>query len=60
VCGGYPVLSTDEAMTITLTGHRSGLDFSVSPLTDAAASALATAATANRAATVLKTTRLRR
>jgi serine protease len=60
VCGGYPVLSTDEAMTITLTGHRSGLDFSVSPLTDAAASALASAATANRAATVLKTTRLRR
>lgn len=60
VCGGYPVLSTDEAMTITLTGHRSGLDFSVSPLTDAAASALLAPSTATHAATVLKNARLRR
>jgi len=60
VCGGYPVLSTDEAMTITLTGHRSGLDFSVSPLTDASASTLAGPPSATGAVAALQRARLRR
>ena len=59
VCGGYPVLSTYEAMTLTLTGHRSGLDFSVSPRTDAAASALVSSDAATHAASALMKTRVR-
>lgn len=41
VCGGYPILSTDDAMTIDITGNRSDLDFTVEPSTDSSAAAMA-------------------
>jgi serine protease len=41
VCGGYPVRSTADAMTIDITGSRSDLDFTVEPSTDSSAAALA-------------------
>jgi serine protease len=41
VCGGYPILSTDDAMTIELSGNRNDLDFTVEPSTDSSAAALA-------------------
>lgn len=44
VCGGYPILSTDDAMTIDITGNRSDLDFTVEPSTDSSAAALAAGA----------------
>jgi serine protease len=42
VCGGYPVLSTDDAMTIDITANRTDLDFTVGPSTDSSAAAQAT------------------
>jgi serine protease len=41
VCGGYPILSTDDAMTIDITANRGDLDFTVEPSTDSSAAALA-------------------
>jgi serine protease len=41
VCGGYPVLGTDDNMTIDITGNRNDLDFTVEPSTDSSAATLA-------------------
>lgn len=40
VCGGFPILSTDAAMTMDLTGDRLDLDFVVSPVTDSSLDSL--------------------
>jgi serine protease len=46
VCGGYPILSTDDAMTIDITGNRTDLDFTVEPSADSSVSSLAAGAAA--------------
>jgi serine protease len=40
VCGGYPLLGPDEAMTLTLSGNRNDLDFTIAPLVGLSTSAL--------------------
>jgi serine protease len=40
VCGGFPILSTDNEMTIDITGNRNDLDFTVAPTTDSSGSSV--------------------
>lgn len=57
VCGGYPLLSTQEAMTVSLGGDRTDLDFSIAPL--AGTSSAGTQASASGKTSSGLSTRLR-